>query len=79
MKTIALKIPDDLLSESGRLANDLRLSRANPTFAVGRVERAKALYFQHGASKGLHYIFNGGRASSIAAAMRGGGWFGRVN
>jgi hypothetical protein len=41
VKTIALKIPDDLLSESGRLANDLRLSRAEYIrLAIGRMNRS---------------------------------------
>jgi hypothetical protein len=41
LSIIALKIPDDLLSESGRLANDLRVSRAEYIrLAIGRMNRS---------------------------------------
>lgn len=52
---------------------------ASPTFAVRRVWSRKPVYFQQGVPKGLHYSFSGGKGSSAGAAMRGGGWLGKVS
>ena len=51
----------------------------NPTFAIGAVGKEKRLCFQQAASRGLHYIFSVGRGWSERAAIRGGGWFGKVS
>jgi hypothetical protein len=41
LKSIALKLPDDLLEESGRLAKDLRVPRAEYIrLAIGRMRSA---------------------------------------
>jgi hypothetical protein len=59
--------------------DEIRLPDPNPTFAISRVGRGQLLYFQQSSSKGLHYILSEGRGSSERAAMRGGGWLGRVS